>query len=122
MLRTVQFLLVVLLTPLSALADVIPFSAASVTGTDNRHFTVSWTTVDTKTVSVYAHHDAAGKDRARKVGEGSAAGMLAVDLPPGERWYFTLVADQGAPLTIADRSLHLAFAPNFRDAGGYRTA
>lgn len=30
--------------------------------------------------------------------------------------------DRGESLTLADRSLHLASAPNFRDAGGYRTA
>ncbi len=38
------------------------------------------------------------------------------------RWYVKLVPDHGAPLVITDRNLALASAPNFRDAGGYRTA
>jgi protein-tyrosine phosphatase len=33
-----------------------------------------------------------------------------------------MVPDRGDPLIIADRSLHLATAANFRDPGGYRTA
>ncbi|MGW2542239.1 tyrosine-protein phosphatase [Kitasatospora sp. NPDC001574] len=54
-------------------------------------------------------------------GGGGSATVTVTGLPAADRWYFELVPDRGAPLVIADRSLHLASAPNFRDAGGYRT-
>ncbi|MCQ4211712.1 tyrosine-protein phosphatase [Streptomyces longispororuber] len=57
---------------------------------------------------------------------GTTAGTATLDVPAGRlpsaaRWYFRLVPDQGAALVVADRSLGLASAKNFRDAGGYRT-
>jgi protein-tyrosine phosphatase len=61
------------------------------------------------------------------VGTGGAVGDLNAAVPLTDsnghqvRWYFALTPDRGAPLVIADRNLHLASAPNFRDAGGYRT-
>lgn len=58
----------------------------------------------------------------RPVGRGTSSGRLSVtDLPPRDRWYFELRPARGEPLVTADRSLHLATAPNFRDVGGYRT-
>ncbi|MER5460913.1 tyrosine-protein phosphatase [Streptomyces sp. NPDC002668] len=41
--------------------------------------------------------------------------------PAADSQWFRLVPDQGAPLALADRSVHLEGAPNFRDTGGYRT-
>jgi protein-tyrosine phosphatase len=59
----------------------------------------------------------------REVGTGGASGHLTVSgLPGAARWYFELRPAHGAPLVVADRSLHLATAPNFRDVGGYRTS
>ncbi len=101
----------------------IPFTEASVTSSDNHAFTVNWTAPGSTTVTVYAGTDPAHVGRDHPVGKGGAAGSVAVpSLPAAPRWYFELVPDHGGSLTIADRSLHLASAPNFRDAGGYRTA
>ncbi len=59
----------------------------------------------------------------RLVGRAGPVGALHVDdLPTAARWYFQLRPERGAPLVIADRSLHLRSAPNFRDVGGYRTS
>jgi protein-tyrosine phosphatase len=59
-----------------------------------------------------------------KVGHGGHTGSITVTslAAADPRWYFTLKPAHGAPLVIADRSLHLADAPNFRDVGGVRTA
>jgi protein-tyrosine phosphatase len=58
----------------------------------------------------------------RVVAEGPGSGQATVSaLPSAPRWYFKLLPDRGEPLVIADRSLHLTTAANFRDAGGYRT-
>lgn len=99
----------------------VPFVGAGVTS-DAGSYTVEWVADDLDAVTVYATADPAGGDRDRKVGEGGAAGSVTVDdLPPAARWYFELVPDAGEPLVVADRSLHLASAPNLRDIGGYRT-
>jgi protein-tyrosine phosphatase len=56
------------------------------------------------------------------VGRGRGWGQAILsELPAAPRWYFELLPDHGEPLVIADRSLHLTTAANFRDAGGYRT-
>ncbi|WP_232344335.1 tyrosine-protein phosphatase [Actinoplanes awajinensis] len=52
---------------------------------------------------------------------GGHATVTVTNLGAADRWWFELVPDRGESLTLADRSLHLASAPNFRDAGGYRT-
>ena len=58
----------------------------------------------------------------QEVGSGRGTGSVTVtDLAAAPRWYFRLQPDSGRPLVVADRSLHLASAPNFRDVGGYRT-
>jgi protein-tyrosine phosphatase len=100
----------------------IPFTQATVAGADNHSFTVNWTEVGAGSVKVYAGTDPAHVGRDRLVGQGGATGSVAVQgLPDAARWYFELVPDNGGALTVADRNLHLATAPNFRDAGGYRT-
>ena len=102
--------------------EAIPFTEASVTSADGHAFTVVWTAPSAHAVTVYAGTDPAHVGRDHPVGRGGSAGTLAIlGLPDAPRWYFELAPDWGAPLTIADRSLHLATAPNFRDAGGYRT-
>jgi protein-tyrosine phosphatase len=59
----------------------------------------------------------------QRVAEGAASGQVSVSsLAPAPRWYFELRPDHGSPLVIADRSLHLSTAANFRDVGGYRTS
>jgi protein-tyrosine phosphatase len=103
--------------------ETIPFTEATVTSPDNHAFTVNWTAPGATSVTVYAGTDSAHVGRDHPVGQGGATGAVAVpSLPAAPRWYFELVPDHGGSLTVADRSLHLASAPNFRDAGGYRTA
>lgn len=106
----------------SATVQAIPFTTASITSIDDRAFNIAWTAPSAHAVRLYAGTDPAHVGRDRPVGQGGATGALAVNgLPDAARWYFELVPDIGQPLTLADRSLHLATAPNFRDAGGYRT-
>jgi protein-tyrosine phosphatase len=102
--------------------QVIPFTDAAVDSPDNRSFTVTWKADSAVSVAVYAGTDPAHIGRDRLVGQAGRQGELVVaDLPAMPRWYFELVPDHGQSLVIADRSLHLPTAPNFRDAGGYRT-
>jgi protein-tyrosine phosphatase len=48
--------------------------------------------------------------------------VTVTGLGSADRMWFHLAPSRGEGLTLADRSLHLASAPNFRDVGGYRTA
>lgn len=113
-------------TTTAAPALGIPFTEATVLqATDDAgatSWTISWSAPDIDGVEIYAGTDPLEVGRDHKVGEGAAAGELTVtDLPDAARWYFELVPSAGEPLIVADRSLHFADAPNFRDTGGYRT-
>ncbi|MFJ9853246.1 tyrosine-protein phosphatase [Streptomyces sp. NPDC101150] len=103
-------------TPQAPLAaHGIPFTDATVTQHKDGSFDVSWKAPGVGSVTVYAGDKA--------VAHGGAEDAVTVlGLPVADRRWFRLVPDQGDPLTVADRSLHLTGAANFRDAGGYRTA
>ncbi|WP_019633324.1 tyrosine-protein phosphatase [Actinomadura atramentaria] len=104
--------------PAHAATDV--FTAASVTRTASGYH-VSWAA--SAPVDVAATTDPSGGGTSTPVGSGGAAGSVDVaGLPAAPRWYFKLTPAAGSPLVVADRSLHLPNARNFRDAGGYRTA
>ncbi|MFH8750783.1 tyrosine-protein phosphatase [Streptomyces rimosus] len=93
----------------------IPFTQATVTRQQDGSFTVSWKAPGAGSVTVYAD--------GKVVAYGGAEATITVRrLPAADRQWFRLVPDEGDPLTLADRSLHLEGAANFRDAGGYRTA
>ncbi|MFC5719437.1 tyrosine-protein phosphatase [Streptomyces gamaensis] len=96
-------------------SHTIPFTEATVTDHNDGTYTVSWQAPGVRAVTVYAGGQpvAHGGDR---------ESVTVSGLPAADRQWFRLVPDQGDPLTLADRSLHLEGAPNFRDAGGYRTA
>jgi protein-tyrosine phosphatase len=104
----------------------IPFTEATVTSDnqgDSHGANLAWTAPGAASVEVYTGADPANIARTQPIGHGTATGSITVaDLPGAPRTYFELVPDHGGPLVVADRSLHLASAPNFRDAGGYRTA
>ncbi|MBB2946768.1 protein-tyrosine phosphatase [Actinoplanes lutulentus] len=101
----------------------IPFTAATVTQNADGSFTITWAATGARSVSVYAGTDQNRISYKRAVAKGSAKATVTVTgLAAADRWWFELVPDRGESLTVADRSLHLASAPNFRDAGGYRTA
>lgn len=101
----------------------IPFDDARVTSADGRIFTISWHADRVSHVRIYAGVNFTAVGRNREVGDGRGSGRITVsDLPAEPRWYFELVPDRGQSLIIADRSLHLSTAANFRDAGGYRNA
>ena len=106
-----------------ASAQAIPFTRAEVESRDGQRVAVAWSAAGGGPVDVYARTTPAGPDpQARLVGHGGANGQITVaGLPVGERWYFELRPRRGGSLIIADRSLHLKTAPNFRDVGGYRT-
>jgi protein-tyrosine phosphatase len=100
----------------------IPFTAATVTEQADGSFSLTWTAPGTRHVTVYAGQDQDGIEHGHPVARsGGSATVTVSGLGAADRWWFQLVPDHGAPLTVADRSLHLASAPNFRDAGGYRT-
>ncbi|KOT88498.1 hypothetical protein ADK86_31820 [Streptomyces sp. NRRL F-5755] len=93
----------------------IPFTHATVAQQQDGSFTVSWKAPGAGSVTVYAD--------GKVVAYGGAEATVTVRrLPAADRQWFRLVPDEGDPLTLADRSLHLEGAANFRDAGGYRTA
>ena len=100
-----------------------PFTSATVAESVPGAFTVSWVAPGAHHVSVYAGTDRDHIARDHAVADGDQAWTKEVTgLPAADRWWFEFVPDTGAPLVLADRSLHLASAPNFRDLGGYRTA
>jgi protein-tyrosine phosphatase len=104
-------------------AEAIPFTAANVTQTADG-YDVKWAAPSSAgAVKVYAGTDPTDVDTADQVGKGKSTDDIQVTgLAAAPRWYFELVPATGGSLVIADRSLHLASAPNFRDFGGYRTA
>jgi protein-tyrosine phosphatase len=101
----------------------IPFTAATVTRNADGTFTLTWAAKGARHVTVYAGRDQNRVDHRKPVARGGETATVTVtSLGEADRWWFELVPDRGGSLTLADRSLHLASAPNFRDAGGYRTA
>ncbi|MGW4805290.1 tyrosine-protein phosphatase [Kitasatospora sp. NPDC004272] len=102
----------------------VPFTAATVTLNADGSHTVSWASPATAvTVTAVDSADAA-PGTGTPVGQGPGSGTLTVPagrLTAGTHWFFRLTPDSGTELTVADRSLHLPDAANFRDAGGYRT-
>ncbi len=103
-------------------APAIPFTAATVQQQPDGGFTLTWTAPGARHVTVYAGTDQEDIRHRRPVATGNGSATVTVaGLAAADRWFFELVPDRGESLTVADRSLHLASAPNFRDAGGYRT-
>ncbi|MFE6976742.1 tyrosine-protein phosphatase [Streptomyces sp. NPDC057682] len=100
----------------------VPFtSATAVRAADGGH-TLSWAS-PAASVTVTA---VTAPDATTGVALGTAPGTGSLTVPAGTlpeagRWYFRLVPDGGTPLVVADRSLGLESARNFRDIGGYRT-
>jgi len=104
-------------------AHTIPFTAATVSRQADGSFTLTWTAPAAHRVTVYAGTDQDHIQRRVPVAHGAGSATVTIGgLAAADRWFFELLPDRGEPLTVADRSLHLASAPNFRDAGGYRTA
>lgn len=109
----------------------IPFTEANVTQTTDASgtssYAVTWAAPKhAGKVTVYAGQDPRALEddptSGQQVGEGESTDDLTVTgLTAAPRWYFALDPAKGGPLVVADRSLHLAASPNFRDAGGYRT-
>jgi protein-tyrosine phosphatase len=111
--------------PAAVAAARIPFTQAEATGVDGgAAFLLAWAApAGAGPVRVFARTSPGADGPARLVGHGGATGHIKVSgLPPADRWYFDLKPAHGADLVTADRALHLATAPNFRDVGGYRTA
>ncbi|MFC6887385.1 MULTISPECIES: tyrosine-protein phosphatase [Actinomadura] len=110
-------------SPAARVAAGSVFASAAVTRNADGTYTVGWQAPDAGTISVAAVTDPADPGPGRAVGSGGGTGSLTVSgLPSAPRWYFRLAPANGSPLVVADRSLHLAHARNFRDVGGYRTA
>ncbi|MFI9624158.1 tyrosine-protein phosphatase [Streptomyces sp. NPDC052042] len=101
----------------------VPFTAATARRTADGGHTLSWSSpAGSVTVTAVTSPDAT---TGVPVGTAPGTGSLTVPagtLPEAGRWYFRLTPDSGSPLVVADRSLAIASARNFRDIGGYRTA
>ncbi|MEV0914536.1 tyrosine-protein phosphatase [Streptomyces sp. NPDC049967] len=102
--------------------SAVPFTSATAARTANGGHTLSWASPATS-VSVTA---VTSPDATTGIPVGTAPGTGSLTVPAGTlpesgRWYFRLVPDGGSPLVVADRSLGLESARNFRDIGGYRT-
>jgi protein-tyrosine phosphatase len=107
----------------AAEADPIPFVRAEASSADGANFHLTWRADGVQKVEVFAGAGADAIDRSHAVATGAATGSVMVGpLDSASRWFFELKPDHGDPLVIAERSLHLATAPNFRDFGGYRTS
>lgn len=102
--------------------DKIPFTAATVTQTDDG-YDIAWKApASAGEVEVYAGTDPAEIADETPVATGKSSDTVHVTgLAAAPRWYFELDPEKGEELVVADHSLHLASAPNFRDIGGYRT-
>lgn len=101
----------------------IPFTAAEVVKNDDGSFTIDWAAKNAGRVTVYTGREQNAIARRSAVAHGASTATVTVrGLGDADRQWFELVPEHGAPLTLADRSLHLATAANFRDAGGYRTS
>ncbi|WP_329126417.1 tyrosine-protein phosphatase [Streptomyces sp. NBC_01465] len=111
--------------PLSAAAlsaAPAPFTAAEAHLTADGGYTLAWAS-PAASVTVTAVTDPAATT-GTTLGTAAGSGSLTVPagtLPAAERWYFRLTPDGGTPLVVAERSLSIASAKNFRDVGGYRT-
>ncbi len=106
-------------------SGVIPFTAANVAEQSNNSYEITWSAPPAAgPVAVFAGTSPLTPATTDKVGHGGHTGSITVTslAAADPRWYFTLTPAHGAPLVIADRSLHLADAPNLRDVGGVRTA
>jgi protein-tyrosine phosphatase len=104
--------------------DAIPFTAATVKQAADGGYDVTWKAPSSAgKVQVYAGASPEEIDDDRAVGAGGSSGTVHVTgLAAAPRWYFELDPAKGESLVTADRSLHLASAPNLRDIGGYRTS
>ncbi|MBW8486837.1 tyrosine-protein phosphatase [Actinomadura parmotrematis] len=101
----------------------IPYTAATVAQNADGTVTLTWNAPGVRHVTVFAGTAQDRISHERPVATASGKATVTVrNLGTADRWWFELVPDRGRPLTLADRSLHLASAPNFRDAGGYRTS
>lgn len=103
--------------------QAIPFTAAEATRAADGGHTLTWASPAAK-VTVTAHTTPDATDAGITLGEAGGTGTLAVaadELPRADRWFFRLTPDSGGALVVAERSLGIASAKNFRDVGGYRT-
>jgi protein-tyrosine phosphatase len=99
----------------------IPFTAAVVT-MQALQYTLEWHAEGVQSVKIYAGTNPLQIGTERLVASGKGDDVVTVaGLPPKTRWYFKLVPDSGHSLVLANRSLNLPSASNFRDVGGYRT-
>ncbi|MEU9562629.1 tyrosine-protein phosphatase [Streptomyces sp. NPDC048161] len=103
-------------------AAAVPFTAATARRSADGGYTLSWSSAaGSVTVTAVTSPDAT---TGTPVGTAPGTGSLTVPagtLAEAGRWYFRLVPDSGSPLVVAERSLGIDSARNFRDIGGYRT-
>ena len=98
----------------------IAFTTATVTrDAATNSFTVSWTAPGAGSVAVYEGSQADGPGSL--VGVRGESDTLFVPATTGPFPFFRLRPDRGGSVVVDARVLGLASAPNFRDAGGYRT-
>lgn len=106
----------------ASIENTILFRSAEVSRLGER-IQIIWES-DVGPVTVYASQERDQLTGEITLGRGDSSGSIDVSLPEREghgRWFVHLVPARGKTLVVAERTLHLATAPNFRDLGGYRT-
>ncbi len=120
MAKTISFIFAVLFA-ISAVAPAeITNLGCSQTGDTEYRLTYSFTG-DTQKVVILASADPTGTVGLTEVAETADAAAVVHAGKPGEREYFFLIPDHGAPREVSIRHIALEGTPNFRDLGGYET-
>lgn len=86
-------------------------------------YLINWDIQGARSVRVFASTRNGSLDLTNTIAAGRLNAPIVVrGLGRDQHWFFTLMPDRGAALTITERSPQISTAPNLRDAGGYRTS
>lgn len=114
----------IVVEPAGVAARSVPFARIDVTRVTLTTYRLSWTSDVQTPVVVHAAADPHDPRGWLRVGSTSAS-TTTIEIPSAlttaDRVWFRLTQQGHPPVVTADRSLHIASAPNLRDLGGYRT-
>jgi protein-tyrosine phosphatase len=120
MAKTVSFIFAVLLAVSAVASAEVTNLECTQTGDTEYRLTYSFTG-NTHKVVILASADPTGAVGLKQVAETADATAVVYAGKFGERQYFFLIPDHGAPREVSIRHIALEGTPNFRDLGGYET-